>query len=361
MALYKKSVRFNIPLHTDSCLFDLSDVEEAIKAVDSCDIYSPKFLGALRIIRDCSRPSAFNRDRATRLKVAELVASGSLHTVLASAIGFWICNELKEDIHKDHYEVFKQLNSVLWNNTDLSLNLCKVVSVYHILKVFVQFLKHSVTSNEDKVKLESPYLVKGILAILHNCLQKLDIGEELRSLEILPVLYEIQRCLYINIKCSAELVLSYLLTEEETAQKETSEKVIKHMTKILKSAVDGDGHYSKSYGMRATEVMQSLNRLASSDANKQTIGKLGVLALYVELLNPNTSNALELHLAAKGIWTFSFKLKDQIVQEPHALERLKLLLQHDDEAVRRAAEGALWILEDQAENDITQDTGKECM
>lgn len=351
----RKSVRFDIPLHS-SKIFELNEVEQAVQTVKTSENHSVMFLCALRTVRDYSRPNAFNRDVETRKKVAEMICTGKFHILVASAIDFWRENDLEESTHKDHYDVLRQLNTIIWNNTDLSAQLCELVSDVRVLQSFVKYLDYSIVTKEGEISLKTPYIVKGILAILHNCLQKLDIGESLRALGAIPVLNQIQQCSYISPKCSAEIVLSYLLTEEETSQTETSEKIIKHMAKILRSAVAGDKHYSKSFGMRAAEVMQSLNRLASSDANKQTIGKHGIVELYVELLDAESSNATELHLAARGIWVFAFKLKEQIVNEPNALERLKKLTLHDDGDVRRATAGALWVLQGEEVASASQET-----
>ena len=130
--------------------------------------HSAGYLSALRMVRDYSKPNAFNRDHEPRERVAEMVCGGKFHALLASELDFWRENELDDTVHKDHFDVLRQLNTIIWNNTDLSKALCELVSNSIILRSFVKYLDYSTCTKEGEISLKTPYIVKGILAILHR-------------------------------------------------------------------------------------------------------------------------------------------------------------------------------------------------
>ncbi len=91
----------------------------------------------------------------------------------------------------------------------------------------------------------------------------------------------------------------------------------------------------------------------------------GVLPLYAQLLEPErpTDNSEEEQiLATKGLWTLAFKIstRQKITEMPELMAKLRRLSSGETgaDAVKQAARGALWILEEKDEQQRALSAGK---
>ena len=85
----------------------------------------------------------------------------------------------------------------------------------------------------------------------------------------------------------------------------------------------------------------------------------GALPLFVQMMKYE-EDAEEQFAAARAIWALAFEdqIKPRIMEEPECMATLELLKENGQGGrVRRAAEGAIWIIKDTA-NDIRRNSGK---
>ena len=264
--------------------------------------------------------TAENKDR--RVGFVVIIAQSDFVSFFLNALTRHFRDDLLHDNNKSLFGVVRDLILVMWNGTDSSQMLCDKLAAQNGLETILRSLNHDMLQPQE---LENPkviYITKGFLGILHNCLQKLDCREKLRSKNAVNIISKFRASKNLMVKCKAEFDLSYLLNEKENEQLNANAENIKYMESILSAAMKHKSHYSKKYGYAAHEVIAALNRLASNDGNKYKMADVGLLQHYVELLNPESANETEYVLAAKGLWILSFKLSEQITQEEGSITGL---------------------------------------
>ena len=121
------------------------------------------------------------------------------------------------------------------------------------------------------------------------------------------------------VKCKAQLLLAYIISEDENDVINSDDTNIVFLLKIAADAMKTKERHSKRYGFRAVEIINGLNKLAANDSNKTRIVQNGGLPYYVSLMDEQCSPD-EQFTAARGIWVLAFKCKDEIIKEPGCLE-----------------------------------------
>ena len=72
------------------------------------------------------------------------------------------------------------------------------------------------------------------------------------------------------VKCIAQLVLAYIITEDENDVINTDDTNIVFLLTIAKDAIASQDHVS-SVGFSAVEILNGLTKLAANDSNKYCI------------------------------------------------------------------------------------------
>lgn len=196
--------------------------------------------------------------------------------------------------------------SIIWNCTDKSVSLCdslaRAAVANHILAELAdaRLLDADLTSDPDR-----HYLVKAYLGILHNMVRMCaDSRQVFRSAGAVAVLQQYLQRPQGLVRTKAYLILSYIVNEQENDIINATDENIAYIVHILQTAVDSENHFSQLHAFWASEIACGLNHLAINDGNKQRLGSLGAINLYVRLLRDGSSD--ERGLAAAGLWILSF-------------------------------------------------------
>jgi len=143
------------------------------------------------------------------------------------------------------------------------------------------------------------------LGILHNMVRMCaDSRQVFRSAGAVAVLQQYLQRPQGLVRTKAYLILSYVVNEQENDIINATDENIAYIVHILQTAVDSENHFSQLHAFWASEIACGLNHLAINDGNKQRLGSLGAISLYVRLLRDGSSE--ERGLAAAGLWILSF-------------------------------------------------------
>lgn len=155
------------------------------------------------------------------------------------------------------------------------------------------------------------------------------------------------------LKTMATIVLTFLLSEDEQKRMlESTEANIRYMIHILDDCLKSkDQDHIGQFGYSAVEIMDSLTRMAVADVNKEKIVSGGALPHYAKVLDGSGSYSThEQEEACKGLWTLAFspKNKVKIAADAGCMQGLRQAATSSQTPVRKAAEGALWVIEGEA-------------
>jgi len=196
--------------------------------------------------------------------------------------------------------------SIIWNCTDKSVSLCdslaRAAVANHMLTELAntRLLDADLTDDPD-----CHYLVKAYLGILHNMVRMcVDSRQVFRSAGAVAVLQQYLQRPQGLVRTKAYLILSYIVSEQENDIINATDENIAYIVHILQTAVASENHFSQLHAFWASEIACGLNHLAVNDGNKQRLGNLGAIDLYVQLLQGGSSD--ERSLAAAGLWILSF-------------------------------------------------------
>lgn len=245
-----------------------------------------------------------------RRVVDKIVKLGIAHVYLS----VWKSVNKVDYLKPERAIVFKNLQtilSVIWNCTDKSAQLCDSLVRCGVIQLCITELSTNKLANLDLSE-NTLYLIKAYLGILHNIIRHSSDSRRLfRSAKAVTVLQ-----LYLQrqqglIKTKAYLILSYIIDENENDLINSDDENIAFIIGILKEALNGENHFSKTYAFWATEIICGINHLAINDSNKKRIGRLGALPLYVQLLQGTDQE--EQNLATAGLWILSFQNDNKIL------------------------------------------------
>lgn len=222
-----------------------------------------------------------------------------------------------EDVHYKKY-LYPSLVAI-WNGTDRSLKMChKCLSTLLYLDILC-FLRSAPIKPETMLAAETneSHIVRGLTGILHNLVRTVEIRQELREGGAVDIMRSYLSSANLMIQCKAEIILAYILNEEESAVFNSDPKHVEFILTILRSALKHPEHRSR-YGFSALETVKALNKLAVNDFNKQLIANSGGIPLYEQLLESNTPTEQE--VAAYGLWLLAFTCSKQIHESPGCLD-----------------------------------------
>ncbi len=228
--------------------------------------------------------------------------------------------------HKDNpsnkvrYELMKNSMITLWNGTDSSTKMCQKILDTKAHVLIFEYLRDDQLSPTEPKNVHRTYLTKGLLGILHNVVRQTTDGAScFHENQAVDVFQEFRSAPDPMVRCKAEILLAYVVSEEEYSKINAGNDSIKFIIDLLEKSMETPEHYTKKYGFAADEILQGLNRLAVNDENKRKITDYGAVKYYVQLLQPDCSTN-EKYQAAKGIWTLAFRCKDVICAEPGCVE-----------------------------------------
>ncbi|XP_070553265.1 neuralized-like protein 4 [Ptychodera flava] len=256
------------------------------------------------------------------------------------------------------------VRSTCWNYSDASLKICKQFGQSGLLRHILADLDRygPGTSKNQKRR----FLIVSSISILHNCAKATEnrqLYHDMRAIErIAPFLKSEDT----TVTTVALLSLSYIVEEDKKELLEASTETIAFLLKVLVSALDDpklrgqceDGTFS------ALELAMGLGNIAVNDKNKSTMVEGGCIPLFVKLLQ--RGGTAEQECSANALWVLASMEtnKAKIRSEPGALDTLKRLSTHSNDAVRQSAERALLVLKpavpmQQMAFGMTASTGKK--
>lgn len=238
--------------------------------------------------------------------------------------------------------------TLMWNATDKSPHLCEDCIRRGLIRLLLEDLTDPRLAASELKDPNRLYLVKGYLGILYNLIRYYnDTREMFREYGAVKILQQFLKSSLLMVKTKTIMLLTYLINESENDIINSSDKNLGFVLKMLQSTLESENHFSKKYGYWAVEVTAAVNRLASCESNKERLLKKGALALYLRLLEPSCSEEEQL-IATQGIWMFSFNEnnKKAMLEDPKCMQVLEGLVNGGArEEIRRAAKGAVWVLE----------------
>ena len=153
-----------------------------------------------------------------------------------------------------------------------------------------------------------------VLAILHNCIRVYPDNRIIyRKADAIAVLSDLKTADNSSDHSDVFLVLilSYIVDEQESEALAKSQDCVRKLTMLLNEAVQSKGHNALTRDLFTTtvfsalELLDGLNHLAVSDANKAEIEKHGGLASTLRMLNEDFSEE-EKAIATKTLWRLAF-------------------------------------------------------
>ena len=212
--------------------------------------------------------------------------------------------------------------SIVWNSTDKSMSLCDCLARAAVANHMLAELAHTRLLDADLT--DDPdrhYLVKAYLGILHNMVRMCaDSRQVFRSAGAVTILQQYLQRPQGLVRTKAYLILSYVVNEQENDIINATDENIAYIVHILQTAVDSENHFSQLHAFWASEIACGLNHLAVNDGNKQRLGRLGAIDLYVQLLRDGSTD--ERGLAAAGLWILSFNAhnRELMLNSPDCLQ-----------------------------------------
>lgn len=210
---------------------------------------------------------------------------------------------------------------ILWNCTDKSQDLCQKCVDDLVYVDALKYLKDPVLDPDGLDDITNVYFIKGLLGILHNVIQspECEAREPFREYGAFETLQRLRSSKNAMIRCKCELLLAYIINEDENEIINSSDSSFAFLLKILDDALMSEGRQSKKWGFQAVEIIMGLNRLAANDSNKVGIVKQGALPYYVKLLQPECTEKEQMN-AARGLWILAFKCREDIQRDEGCLE-----------------------------------------
>lgn len=213
-------------------------------------------------------------------------------------------------------KVMKSILTVLWNFTDVSSSLCQEVFQSDIPNVILHYLKSDYLHPSKISERAYQKVVLGLMAILFNMLQNVpESSTALREQKAVDILKQFRDSLDDQISCVALFIQGYIINENENEILYSNDTNFLFIKNVLTIALEPGNTIRRAYGFATTELVSALNRLAVNDKNKTRIVNVGLLPLYVQLLQPEYSEE-EQAAAAEGLWTLAFKCTHEVESEP---------------------------------------------
>eukprot|EP00057_Strongylocentrotus_purpuratus_P018760 XP_011673234.1 PREDICTED: uncharacterized protein LOC105442628 [Strongylocentrotus purpuratus] len=186
-------------------------------------------------------------------------------------------------------------------------------------------------------------LLKKMFTLLYNCIRNHPdnrvVFRRSRASELLKPFLD---CHFYILRTKALFILSYIVTEEENIDLNTTSLNIEYIVKVLRRALEEPSHYSAHYNFFAVEVMEAVQRVAANDDNKDKFIKAGVLPYLVTMMEEKNSKE-ERNTALNALWVLSFTAynKDAILNEKGCIDRAVADSDHDGDSHKPPAPSAV--------------------
>ncbi|XP_071479703.1 uncharacterized protein [Diadema antillarum] len=254
-----------------------------------------------------------------------------------------------------NWQIAFYIYNTLWNFSDASLSLALRLGEKGMVRLCTTNISHKpYRENMDQKNIQ--FLIKASLNILHN-LAKAPGNRHLYREE--HVAEKMEPFLEDDpyLKAIGMMTLAYIVEEgQEEILAEKGTNTIEYLVEILKEAQGAKD--KRCQGLSDTEVAAGLARLAVHDNNKKKIIEAGGLPLLVSMLHAECLEAQE--AAVKALWNLAFS--DDVVNElqsnPDCLKALKDLSCSQSAEIAKAANGALWVINKEAEKKEREETGR---
>ncbi|XP_046350499.2 uncharacterized protein LOC124131331 isoform X2 [Haliotis rufescens] len=235
------------------------------------------------------------------------------------------------------------LRSVLLNYTDSSLYFCEKLADTGIFKYFVEDLKESRTHLEDFDDVPDDCFV-GSIGVLYNSARNPAIRQTIRKLDTVSVLLPFLKSKSEKVRLLVLLSLANMLDEDQNDLLLADDSVFDFILFILERAWKYQSH--RFDGFSVEEVIDGMTGLAKNDSNKTLLVKKGVLPRLMNVLRDSSSDE-EIEKAVKCVWELAFDEENRkdFNKNKELMDLLKQRKTSSDNAVAKASEGALWVLQ----------------
>lgn len=337
-------------------LQNVKDCLEVLRAAPDLCTDAAKYEVYFKLIANAMSPKT-NWKAENRLKVATVLLDGGVSQLI---IRYWKLLDMKSSSAwfinagnrmTSYINLYRALISVT-QCSDLGNAEVLAAVVRDLLDFILNALDNDALSEYTRVRLHM-MTVKSLLGVLHHVVRRHDGGvQAVRDRDGVRIVGKYAAHDKCASKTKAILVLGHIIVEDD--QKQLLEATDSHMTyliNVLKDCVAAGARRrfkSAKYGYSADDMLDGLNRMAVVDSNKLKIIKMGALPLYVSLMDARCT--VEQQMAAcQGIWTLAFckENRDVFLGEPTCMEALHRLTRSGDASVRKAAQGALWVIEEE--------------
>ena len=202
---------------------------------------------------------------------------------------------------------------VMWTMSDRSTDICERIIQIGVHSDLVGYINSESLKPNRLKETARQEMVKSILSILHNVVQKAaGAPEALRACDTVNSIQPFRESEQRVISCVALMIQSYLVTEEENEKINSDIEMFKLLVDILDASIKGFSRHNVKFSVM--EALEAMNKLAANDMNKERIVQAGALPYYVVLLQPDRPME-EQKEAAHGLWILGFKCKEHIQKQ----------------------------------------------
>ncbi|XP_071102984.1 uncharacterized protein [Haliotis cracherodii] len=247
------------------------------------------------------------------------------------------------------------IRMIVWNNTDGSLSFAEKVSKAGMLKHFVEDLKEMKVEDAASDDEELDRTFEAAISILQNCSRNPATRQPLRELGTVSVLLPYLKCTSEEGKLQTLFTLANIVDETENEHLLADNTLFDHLFDILKEAWTDDDH--RHLGFSVEEIVDGMTGLAKNDSNKKVLREKGAVPILTEIMKFGSDEEKE--YAVKCIWELSFdKTNKEMFNENKELQQLLQELRSSScKGISKAADGALWVLTMEENNNTTSTEG----
>ncbi|XP_022083476.1 uncharacterized protein LOC110975343 isoform X2 [Acanthaster planci] len=251
--------------------------------------------------------------------------------------------------------------NTVWNLSDASLMCAQCLGEAGMVKLCATNIAHGPYRENMKQK-NVAFLIKASLSILHNLSKAPSNRHFYRQERVEAKIQPYTQGCDDNtndayLKAITMMTLAYILEEDgdrsqsgDTGIKENSDTInmttekstIEYIVGLLKDAQQSKDR--RSQGLSCAELAQGLGRLAVNDHNKSRILQVGALPLLTAMLQQD-SLVQEQEAATQAIWNLAFDstVRQHLAADKTCVDALERLTHSEEQSIRTAAKGALWV------------------
>ena len=160
------------------------------------------------------------------------------------------------------------------------------------------------------------------IILLLILIQRFELREDYRSIDAVRILDTYRDCADKSLKQFGLLTFACVVTEQDHDMIVLTDKAFTLLRDMLKAILAGKVAPNKSWSrhLKPDKIVDALNRLAVSDANKLKLAKLDFIPIYVSMLKHGASTEKELEVVTKALWLLAFKVKDKLKDTPDCVD-----------------------------------------